>query len=306
MSILKENDAMHTALRLENETADIREVLHGKQSPGQLSQKEKDSVSKLFRDRFKNRTRLLYNLSVDHQKYVSCDFVDAWSGDISSSGLQMARRGMRSEEDAGNKYSVISLTPAEMTTFVNMKGRYMYFKINKISATFVSNSAMNLTPITCKYLPPLGREESETEIDQITKFAESYGTTEGYISVHNPFYLLKNVDKNGKVTSVNPVLYDNMMLCNYSKSVRPDYGKLIFECKNVLQENSVQTFLVRVTYNIDFYSGIDYDNIPIEIEPDDKPDNGEESGEEEESGDEKPEPKPVPSARPCGRVRGTK
>ena len=76
MSILKENDAMHTALRLENETADIREVLHGKQSPGQLSQKEKDSVSKLFRDRFKNRTRLLYNLSVDHQKYVSCDFLD--------------------------------------------------------------------------------------------------------------------------------------------------------------------------------------------------------------------------------------
>ena len=70
----------------------------------------------------------------------------------------------------------------------------------------------------------------------------------------------------------------------------------------MLQENSVQTFLVRVTYNIDFYSGIDYDNIPIEIEPDEEPDNGE----EEESGDEKPEPIPVPSARPCGKVRGTK
>lgn len=289
MSILKENDTMHTALRLENETADIKELLHGKQSPGQLSQKEKDSVSKLFRDRFKNRTRLLYNLSVDHQKYVSCDFLDAWSGDISSSGVKMARRGMRSEEEevSENRFSVIPLTPAEMTTFVNMKNRYMYFKINKISATFVSNSAMNLTPITCKYLPPLGREAEEEEIDQITKFAESYGTTEGYISIHNPFYLLENVNSEGKVTSVNPILYDNMMLCDYSKSIKPDYGMLIFECKNMLKENSVQTFLVRVTYNIDFYSGIDYDNIPVEVEPDEKP-------------------VPVPSAKPCGKVKGTK
>lgn len=289
MSILKENDTMHTALRLENETADIKELLHGKQSPGQLSQKEKDSVSKLFRDRFKNRTRLLYNLSVDHQKYVSCDFLDAWSGDISSSGVKMARRGMRSEEEevSENRFSVIPLTPAEMTTFVNMKNRYMYFKINKISATFVSNSAMNLTPITCKYLPPLGREAEEEEIDQITKFAESYGTTEGYISIHNPFYLLENVNSEGVVTSVNPILYDNMMLCDYSKSIKPDYGMLIFECKNMLKENSVQTFLVRVTYNIDFYSGIDYDNIPVEVEPDEKP-------------------VPVPSAKPCGKVKGTK
>lgn len=278
-----------TALYTENETADIKELLHGKQSPGQLSQKEKDSVSKLFRDRFKNRTRLLYNLSVDHQKYVSCDFLDAWSGDISSSGVKMARRGMRSEEEevSENRFSVIPLTPAEMTTFVNMKNRYMYFKINKISATFVSNSAMNLTPITCKYLPPLGREAEEEEIDQITKFAESYGTTEGYISIHNPFYLLENVNSEGEVTSVNPILYDNMMLCNYSKSIKPDYGMLIFECKNMLKENSVQTFLVRVTYNIDFYSGIDYDNIPVEVEPDEKP-------------------VPVPSTKPCGKVKGTK
>lgn len=108
---------------------------------------------------------------------------------------------------------------------------------------------------------------SSDELDQITKFAESAGSNSGYLSVHNPYYLIqtgKEVTKDNVTEWVLedtwPILSDQILISNYKKTQKVSYGSLIFECKNMPSANP-QSILAKVTFTFDFYSGIDYNNV---------------------------------------------
>lgn len=278
MAIVKDRDVVKNIMVLANEDKQIHEQIEGKFSPGELSEKEIESVCKLSRDEIKNGVRNAYTLSIDHQKMVKCDFTDTWAGKVEpqSNGttairmINVRRQGNETEQDY---YHTIELTPKNITGFVNLKKKYQFYHINKISVQFVSNSANNLTPIICKYVPPMKTEIRSEEIDQITKFAQSIGQKEGYMSIHSPYYLVHTMetDTQGKVTdrikSTYPVLHNDIVMTNMDDEYKVNYGSFLFECKNLLGSN-VQSFIARVSYEIDFYTGIDYDNVEVSDTPD--------------------------------------
>ena len=233
MTVVSQNDDINRAIILRDEMCKINQYLEGKISPDDLTKQEKDTVCKLYRDKIRNELRHTYSLSVDHQIFAKHDFTDTY-------GIEIKR------EEQGTLF-FIDLTPTEVTGFVNLRKKYQYFHVNKISVTFVSNSASNLTPIICKYLPPTEvdiMKISSDELDQITKFAESAGSNSGYLSVHNPYYLIqtgKEVTKDNVTEWVLedtwPILSDQILITNYKKTQKVSYGSLIFECKNMPSAN---------------------------------------------------------------------
>lgn len=281
MTVVKQNDIIKTAMILEDEMCKINEFLKGKLAPGDLTQQEKNTVCKLYRDKIKNELRNEYNLCVDHQKMARYDFNDTWAGEVQPDTTTGTRIRLfntkRQEASTADYYHEIELLPENITGFVNLRKKYQFFHINKISVHFVANSANNLTPIICKYLPPMSSEPTGAEIDQITKYAQSVGQIEGYMSVHSPYYLVQTyqVDDNGKVStkidSTFPVMYNQILKTDYENLYKINYGKFLFECKNILGENA-QNFIVRVNYEVDFYTGIDYDNVEVGGAPDDDDD----------------------------------
>ena len=237
----------------------INQYLEGKISPDDLTKQEKDTVCKLYRDKIRNELRHTYSLSVDHQIFAKHDFTDTYAVEIK-------------KEEQGTLF-FIDLTPTEVTGFINLRKKYQYFHVNKISVTFVANSASNLTPIICKYLPPTSEDTmkiNSAKLDQITKFAESAGSNSGYLSVHNPYYLIQTGKEVTQGDTTNwvledtwPILSDQILITNYKKTQKVSYGSLIFECKNVqsTQSTNPQSILAKVTFTFDFYSGIDYNNV---------------------------------------------
>lgn len=256
MTVVSQNDDINRAIILRDEMCKINQYLEGKISPDDLTKQEKDTVCKLYRDKIRNELRHIYSLSVDHQIFAKHDFTDIY-------GIEIKK------EEQGSLY-FIDLTPTEVTGFVNLRKKYQYFHVNKISVTFVSNSASNLTPIICKYLPPTSVDAMKIdsdELDQITKFAESAGSNSGYLSVHNPYYLIQTIEKvtqgnttEEKITDTWPILSDQILITNYKSTQKVSYGSLIFECKNMPSTNP-QSILAKVTFTFDFYSGIDYNNV---------------------------------------------
>ena len=178
--------------------------------------------------------------------------------------------------------SYINITPTSINGFQALKKKWQYFKINKISVKFVSNSANNLSPIVCRYMPPMGKQGDVTKlnIDYITKYGESVGTTCGFVSLHMPPCLVKkgefdkdNAFQYGENGYCLPNLNKDRMLCSYEDDkFYLDYGTFIFESKNI---GTVQNIIAQIHYCIDFYSGYDYECASITEEEDgNKPDDG--------------------------------
>ena len=152
-----------------------------------------------------------------------------------------------------------------MNGFINLRKKYQYFRINRIAVNFVSNSATNLSPILCRYIPPTIRN-MQGDANFYTKVAESAGTKEGYMSIHTPPYLMKQLqvtvdeeeNKYYMVNSVVPELKTGRACCDYDENQwYLDYGAFYFETKNQAVQ---QDILMRVHYKIDFYTGYDYES----------------------------------------------
>lgn len=310
MTLLSRSDVVQQALRIRNEKNALRKIEADKISCKDFTEEESDKLLENLRSLEESRERQKANISVDHQKYLQGDYLDLWTDTLGSQngsclkingrkfkGLKMYRvinkkiqlHKLKDDEPAQPVYyTIIPLTPVNMNGFINLRKKYQYFRINRIAVNFVSNSATNLSPILCRYIPPTIRN-MQGDANFYTKVAESAGTKEGYMSIHTPPYLMKQLqvtvdeqeNKYYMVNSVVPELKTGRACCDYDENQwYLDYGAFYFETKNQAVQ---QDILMRVHYKIDFYTGYDYESYVYS--PENFPYNPYEEPEEENGGE---------------------
>ena len=311
MSIVKRHDVVQTGLVIADRKESIKELEKDKESWADFKWQERDKLIKDLHACEINAVRQHANLAVDHQKMLKAEFNDTWTATVGVSKQAVLKVNKKvfkgkhldlhvitdddpevppedpdqggDEDQGGNEeqptyISMINLTPTSINGFQAMKKKWQYFKINKVSIKFVSNSANNLSPIVCRYMPPMGKQGdvSKLNIDYITKYGESVGTTSGFVSLHMPPCLVKkgefdeeNAFSYGENGYCLPNLNKDRMLCSYEDDkFYLDYGTFIFESKNI---GTQQNIIAQIHYMIDFYSGYDYECAAIAggINPDD-------------------------------------
>lgn len=328
MTLLSRSDVVQQALRVRNERNALKQLEEGKISCKDFTEAESDKLLENLRSLEESRERQRANISIDHQKYLQGDYLDLWTDTLGSQngsclkingrkfqGLKMYKvinkkiqlHNLKDDEPAQPvTYTIIPLTPVNMNGFINLRKKYQYFRINRIAVNFVSNAATNLSPILCRYIPPTIRN-MQGDANFYTKVAESAGTHEGYMSIHTPPYLMKQLqvtvdeeeNKYYTVESVVPELKTGRACCDYDENQwYLDYGAFYFETKNQAVQ---QDIIMKVHYKIDFYTGYDYEsyvyspeNFPYnpyeETEEPEDDDNGEDNGTtpDDSTGDSKP------------------
>ena len=287
MTLYSRSDVVQQALRIRNERNALKKLEENKISCKDFSEAESDKLVENLRSLEEGRERQRANISIDHQKYLQGDFLDLWTDTLGNQngsclkingrkfqGLKMYRvinkkiqlHNLKSDEPAQPiYYTIIPLTPVNMNAFLNLRKRYQYFRINRIGVNFVSNSATNLSPILCRYIPPTIRN-MQGDANFYTKVSESAGTHEGYMSIHTPPYLMKQLEvtvdeqenKYYRVGTVVPELKTGRACCDYDETQwYLDYGAFYFETKNLTVQ---QDIVMKVHYKIDFYTGYDYES----------------------------------------------
>ena len=328
MTLLSRSDVVQQALRVRNERNALKQLEEGKISCKDFTEAESDKLLENLRSLEESRERQRANISIDHQKYLQGDYLDLWTDTLGNQngsclkingrkfqGLKMYKvinkkiqlHNLKDDEPAQPvTYTIIPLTPVNMNGFINLRKKYQYFRINRIAVNFVSNAATNLSPILCRYIPPTIRN-MQGDANFYTKVAESAGTHEGYMSIHTPPYLMKQLqvtvdeeeNKYYMVESVVPELKTGRACCDYDENQwYLDFGAFYFETKNQAVQ---QDIIMKVHYKIDFYTGYDYEsyvyspeNFPYnpyeEIEEPEDDDNGEDNGTtpNDSTGDSKP------------------
>ena len=292
MSIIDRHDIIQTSIMLQDNKSTMNKIEADKKSAQDMTEQEKEKILDCLHVCERNATRQKAAISVSHQILRKYKSRDQWAGEIKNTNggsyLKCVNRNINAifdpapvNPDDPQKPGVpdsitLPINPMLLSGFVSLRSKYQYFKINKINVRFVSNSANNLSPIICRYLPP--SEFPETiEVDKITKFAESVGPNPGRIEITCPPFLKKDIvsgaeegDETTNVEYNDPILYTNRCLTMYNdKKIELDYGSFIFEARNV---TAAQNFIATVTYEIDFWSGVDIEAYSEEPAPQPVPD----------------------------------
>ena len=195
----------------------------------------------------KNRVKNL--MSLDHCIFDKRNFGETWVFKFNElEGIN--------EED-GLYFNAFHLNPTDVTGFINYKDLNDFFQVTKISVYFTSNAASNFAPINVVYIPPGIKVEDITPnmCLQANKVATYNGKELGYMSLILPKCLMHS---NG---TVNPHCYSGLYSLK-TEGTEFDYGTLVFYSQNFEQSVNFDMY-----WDIDFYSCIDYMNIPKEIAP---------------------------------------
>lgn len=288
MSIVKRHDVVQTSILLKDAKSKVSKIEESKNAWTDMSSKEREVLLENLHKCELNAIRQHANLAVDHQKMLKAEFTETLTTDfgvkkttgfLNGKGERMTFRadgeGTDEPTTAADYYNIFCLNPEAFAGFRALKNKYQYFKLNKVSVKFVANTANNLSPIICKYLPPLAKVDNastfgEMSLDTafITKYAESAGTNYGFLSVHLPPCLVKvgeyveTADKEvvftfGEKGYCLPGLCKDRCVTNFKDFGQYlDYGYLIFETRNI---SDYQSAVVQIHYYIDFYTGYDYE-----------------------------------------------
>lgn len=326
MSIVKRHDVVQTNLQMENIRKDLSKIEEDKHMWTDFELKERDLIIKKLHVQEINAIRQHANLSVDHQKMLKAEFTETLTTEMGTRNtVNKVFRGFLSnkgkklcfsnppppdvEPETADQYSqVFFITPSSLAGFEALKDKYQYFKIKKISVKFVANTANNLSPIICKYLPPMTKVANLDDLDKanldssfITKYAESKGSEYGYVSIHCPPCLVKlgeytkqdkeEVFSYGENGMCLPGLCEDRCVCDYKEQNQYlDYGYFYFETRN---KSDYQSVIIQLHYYIDFYTGYDFESASVGISfgPDDD-DGGDDDG---DNGGEDDVPDGLPS-----------
>ena len=272
MSIVERHDVIQTSLVINDAKKRIKSIEEDKHAWEELTWQQRDEVIKNIRMININDVRQKANVSVDHQKMLKAEYTETWTGSFGSRQMVNKKTGRKMNatfkadgEDVEDKSLIdIRIYPQMLAGYQALKNKYQYFKINKVSIKFVANSASNLSPIICRYMPPFIEISKLKTMDPayMTKYAESAGSNYGYISIHTPGCIIKHgkYSESGFSTAngfIMPNLCKDRMLCGFeSQGMFLDYGYFIFETRNV---SDAQSIIAQINYQIDFYTGYDYE-----------------------------------------------
>lgn len=310
MSLVKSHDIIQTNLHMTSSKNVIKKLEDGKHEWNELSSSDRERiVSNLHKNEI-NAIRQQSNLSIDHQKMIRSEFTETWIGSLGTYDEIKLRQqelkrmkkpkdrtmyvfGTNDDEDDSSDVTKhidflgIELIPGDLSGFNAMKNKYQYFKVNKMSVRFVANTASNLSPIVCRYIPPVAKyanlddmnkdvESDKLNLDYITKYSESAGTNYGYVSIHCPPCLIKigQYTKEGFIYGDTGMCLANLctdrIITDYKDfNQQIDFGTFIFESRNM----NYQSVIAQISYQIDFYTGIDYEAAALpDLEPNPEPD----------------------------------
>lgn len=212
----------------------------------------------------KNRIRNF--LSMDHTRFDKKNFTTKW--------LPTFNEGDKDEEFY---FVAIYLRPTDVAGFQNIKKYRDYFQVTKIGVVFTSNQASNFAPITAVYIPPrIDESINKADCLQASKVATYCGKDKGFMTINLPeCMMVKSVGQEKvKFPQIEPGLY-----CTKDDKCEFDYGAIVF-----YTQNKDQSINAELSWDIDFYAGVDYMNIEDGSIPDGGDDDGGD-GDGEDGGD---------------------
>lgn len=209
----------------------------------------------------KNRIRNF--ISMDHIRFDKKNFTTKWLPTFT-------------EEDKDEEFYFVAiyLRPTDVVGFENIKKYRDYFQVTKIGVVFTSNQASNFAPITAVYIPPrIDESINKADCLQASKVATYCGKEKGFMTINLPeCMMVKSVgEEKVKFPQIEPGLY-----CTKDDKCEYDYGAIVF-----YTQNKEQSINAELSWDIDFYAGVDYMN----IESGSIPDGGDDDGDGDQDGD---------------------
>ena len=336
MSIVENHDIVQMGLNIQGEKERCKKILEGKNDWQDASGEQREKVLSSQRAQLITADRKNICLSMDHMILDKKEFRDEWIVGFGNTRARLrsgARYSIKNrflrKADQGGDIRVIPIDPMQVNGFVNLRNKYQYFQIAKVCLRFTSNKSMNFAPILCKYYPPgtpVPATQDPNFFAQLTKTSIAKGG-DGYMSLFKPRCNIQfNIGSTTSPSSAKwiemPYMSNVLMRANYDeKRFYYDYGAFVF----VNRASDDQQILATVEFKIDFYTGIDMNNLSEgywggEDGGDDQPSDGEQdpsdgegdgdgdgegdgsgSGNPNGNGSAAPEAQAQPAPKPSGR-----
>lgn len=255
MSIIKKHDIVDDILICQENNERLAKLSKDKLRWEQMDEKDREELIKIYQSKCIKEKNVSFKCSFPFLKQTTIDCLETYTGTISNLNTGI--------------FVYIDLN--RITPFINLKNKWLYFKLCKIEVNFRNNSKSSFIPISCYYLPPCF---SCVNVDY--KFSNNVKIASGinveHKSILNPLYVIRsaypdkdltyydNINDNGKSYYDNlqdysfpsSGLQDNLFISNFNNSkLFLDYGKFIFNTDN-LQNN--QDILIKINYSFKFYT----------------------------------------------------
>ena len=286
MSIIENHDIVQMGLNIQAEKERCKKIIGEKNDWQEIPSDQREKILSSQRAQLITADRKNISLTMDHMILDKKEFKDEWVVNFGKTRGRKALRGgvrcairnkvlRKADEEVGD-ISVVPIDPMQINGFVNLRGKYQYFQIDKVAIRFSTNKSMNFAPILCKYFPPgtpLPKKLDPNYFAQLSKTALAQGS-EAYMSLFKPrcnvqFNIGSTTQASKEVWVEMPYMSNTLMRANYDNTrFYMDYGYFIF----VNRSTDPNQILASVEYKIDFYSGIDMNNLPWDYWGDDTPD----------------------------------
>lgn len=266
-------------MNIQGEKERCKKIIQEKQDWQDISGDQREKILSSQRAQLITADRKNICLTMDHMILDKKEFKDEWIVNFGKSKGRKCSHGgvkctvrhriLRKAEEGSGEIAVIPIDPMQVNGFINLRSKYQYFQISKVDIRFSSNKSMNFAPILCKYFPPgtpIPEDHDPNYFAQLTKTAVAKGG-DAYMSLFKPrcnvqFNIgsVNSSSKTSKATWVEmPYMSNTLMRANYDESrFALDYGYFIF----VNRSSDPNQILATTEYKIDFYSGIDMNNLP--------------------------------------------
>lgn len=269
MSIIKKHDIVDDILICQENEDRIKELSKDRLRWEQMEEKDREELIKVYQSKCLKNENILFKCSYPFMKQTTIDSNEIFTATIGKNRtLKNMKRNtfikLGDEED--KTFITLNIDLNKVYSFVNLKTKWLYFKLCKVEVEFRNNSKASFIPISCYYLPPCS-DINDFNYSFVNNVKIASGTNIQHKSILNPLFIIRHIkDCNDKldinsldyyndiITKTIPTssLQDNLFVSNFDNSViYLDYGKFIFTTNNLQND---QDILIKLNYSFKFYT----------------------------------------------------
>ena len=156
MSIIKRHDVVDDILKRQRNQEKINELCKGIPSWKEMKEEDRDKLIKYYQSNFIGEENLLFKCTYQFLKQTTIDTNEIFTATI---GENKSLKDMRLNKtikfsEESEMFVTLNIDLNKVYSFINLKTKWLYFKLCKVEVEFRNNSKSSFIPISCYYLPP--------------------------------------------------------------------------------------------------------------------------------------------------------
>lgn len=233
-----------------------------------MKEEDRDKLIKYYQSNCIGEENLLFKCTYQFLKQTTIDTNEIFTATI---GENKSLKDMRLNKtikfsEESEMFVTLNIDLNKVYSFINLKTKWLYFKLCKVEVEFRNNSKASFIPISCYYLPPCS-DTNDFNYLFTNNVKIASGTNNQHKSILNPLFIIRHIkDFNDKIDINSDTYYrdvtdktiptsglqDNLFVSNFDNTIiYLDYGKFIFTTNNIENDQDV---LIKLNYSFKFYT----------------------------------------------------